>query len=191
MTEPDRYPAQVFWSAEDEGFIAVAPDLPGCSAFGDSQQEALAELRDAIVAWVEAAQSAGNPIPSPSDPARQSEYSGKVLLRMPRDLHGSLASQAKLQNVSLNQYLVYLLTFKSTQHSVGGVLFPGAGYSGLLAPGLVGTRMGVGFLSTEQRHHVSYNYGRTVIVSTADESDFVELKQDLEVVALTAGTRHG
>ena len=53
-----RYPATVFWSDEDEGFIATAADLPGCSAFGDTQQEALTELQDAIVAWIEAARSA-------------------------------------------------------------------------------------------------------------------------------------
>ena len=39
-----RYPANVFWSEEDEGFIALAPDLPGCSAFGESQAEALVSL---------------------------------------------------------------------------------------------------------------------------------------------------
>jgi predicted RNase H-like HicB family nuclease len=63
VTNANRYPAQVSWSNEDGGFIAIAPDLPGCSAFGETQQEALAELQDAIAAWIEAAQSAGNPIP--------------------------------------------------------------------------------------------------------------------------------
>lgn len=120
MTAVNRYPAQVFWSKEDEGFVAVAPDLPGCSAFGDTQQEALAELQDAIAAWIESARSAGNPIPEPSDPAREAEYSGKVLLRMPRDLHRRLASQSKSQNVSLNYYIVYLLTSASTQRSIEG-----------------------------------------------------------------------
>ena len=66
MTEAQRYPAHVFYSEEDEGFIAIAPDLPGCSAFGDSQEEAVAELRDAIEAWQMAARRAGNPIPGPS-----------------------------------------------------------------------------------------------------------------------------
>ena len=40
-----RYPANVFWSEEDEGFIALAPDLPGCTAFGASQAKALDELK--------------------------------------------------------------------------------------------------------------------------------------------------
>jgi predicted RNase H-like HicB family nuclease len=71
VTDTNRYPAQVFWSDEDEGFVAVATDLPGCSAFGDTQEEALAELRDAIEAWIEAAKSAGNAIPEPSRPSLQ------------------------------------------------------------------------------------------------------------------------
>jgi len=110
MTETTRYPAQVFWSEDDKGFIALAPDLPGCSAFGQAQQEALDELQDAIQAWIEAAQVANNPIPRPSDPASDHQHSGKVLLRMPRRLHAQLARAAKQEGVSLNQYIVYLLS---------------------------------------------------------------------------------
>ncbi len=61
-----HYPAEVFWSDEDEGWIAVAPDLPGCSAFGESKVEAIKELEPAIGAWIEAARAAGNSIPQPS-----------------------------------------------------------------------------------------------------------------------------
>jgi predicted RNase H-like HicB family nuclease len=118
VTDTKRYPARVFWSDEDEGFVAVAPDLPGCSAFGQTQQEAIAELQDAIQAWIEAAQSAGNPIPVPSRP--ESQYSGKVLVRMPRALHSQLAEAAKTDDVSLNQYIVYLLTWATTRHTLQG-----------------------------------------------------------------------
>jgi predicted RNase H-like HicB family nuclease len=68
VTDTERYPAHVFWSDEDQGFIAIAPDLPGCSAFGETQAEALLQLHDAIRAWVKAARAAGNPIPKPSRP---------------------------------------------------------------------------------------------------------------------------
>ena len=78
-----RYPATVFWSDEDEGFIATATDLPGCSAFGDTQREALSELQDAIVAWIEAARSAGNPVPVPSDPSKEAGRGGQVPHRVP------------------------------------------------------------------------------------------------------------
>jgi predicted RNase H-like HicB family nuclease len=113
MTNTNRYPAQVFWNEDDKGFIAVAPDLPGCSAFGQTQQEALHELQDAIHAWIEAAQAAGNLVPPPSASASDHHHSGKVLLRMPRRLHERLDRAAKQEGVSLNQYIVYLLSSAS------------------------------------------------------------------------------
>jgi len=122
VTNPDRYPAQVFWSDDDDGFIAIAPDLPGCSAFGESQAEALVELQDAIIAWIEAAHAAGNPVPHPTVPTQESQYSGKVLLRMPRELHAQLARSAERNESSLNQYIVFLLTRSDTQQAVQSVL---------------------------------------------------------------------
>lgn len=89
--------------------MALAPDLPGCSAFGQTESEAVTELRDAIEAWIGAARAAGNPVPEPSKLPTPSAYSGKVLLRMPKDLHGRLSASAKREEVSLNQYILYLL----------------------------------------------------------------------------------
>jgi predicted RNase H-like HicB family nuclease len=105
-----RYPVSVFWSDEDEGFIAIAPDLPGSSAFGETQPEALAELEHAIEAWIDAALAAGNPIPEPTRPVAETEPSGRLLVRMPKQLHGSLARAAKNEGISLNQYVIFLLT---------------------------------------------------------------------------------
>ena len=65
-----HYPKTVFWSDEDGAYVAVAPDLPGCSALGDTGPAAIAELDDAIIAWLEAAAKAGNPIPKPSNPQK-------------------------------------------------------------------------------------------------------------------------
>ena len=110
MNDAQRYPAQVFYSDEDEGFIAIATDLPGCSAFGETQEEAVAELRNAIGAWQMAAEKAGNPIPEPSRPQLDDLPSGKILLRCPRTLHAQLIERAKYENVSLNQHLVFVLT---------------------------------------------------------------------------------
>jgi predicted RNase H-like HicB family nuclease len=118
VTDAHHYPANVFWSLEDDGFIALAPDLPGCSAYGKTQQHALKELQDAIVAWIEAARAAGNPIPEPSQPPPDNIFSGKILVRMPRSLHAHLAQVAKADAVSLNQHIVYLLTWAATHHSL-------------------------------------------------------------------------
>jgi predicted RNase H-like HicB family nuclease len=62
-----HYPMQVFWSDEDEAFIAVVNDLPGCSA-ADTEADAIAQAHIAIELWIEAASKAGNPIPEPSKP---------------------------------------------------------------------------------------------------------------------------
>ena len=59
----------MFWS-EEEGWIAIAPGLPGCSAFGESRPDALKELALAIEAWIEGARAAGNPIPQLSQRLR-------------------------------------------------------------------------------------------------------------------------
>ena len=114
MIDPSRYPVEVFYNDADEGYIAVARDLPGCSAFGKTQAEAIAEIHDAIRAWRHAAIEAGNPVPGPSQPAEEvSLPSGKILLRLPRTLHGTLIEGAKNEEVSLNQYLVYLLSYRA------------------------------------------------------------------------------
>ena len=59
----NRYAIIVFWSEDDGGWIADAPDLKSCSAFGTTPEEAVAELRVAMEAWLEAAREAGHPIP--------------------------------------------------------------------------------------------------------------------------------
>ena len=100
----NRYPLNIFWSAEDKGFIAEAPDLPGCSAWGETEVEAAREAQDAIAAWLQAARAAKRTIPKASVAAPVSGYSGKFLVRVPRSLHARLAREAEQQGVSLNQW---------------------------------------------------------------------------------------
>lgn len=120
MKKTPRYPIEVFWSDEDEGFIAIAPDLPGCTAWGENEAEALAETHHAIAAWMQAAKKAGNAIPAPSTP---SSASGKFLMRLPKRLHSDLTRAAKREGVSLNQYVLYLLADKhAAEEAVGKVL---------------------------------------------------------------------
>lgn len=57
------YEVSVFYSAEDDGYIAVVPDLPGCSAFGDTREEALKEIRTALSLWLETAKEIGKEVP--------------------------------------------------------------------------------------------------------------------------------
>jgi predicted RNase H-like HicB family nuclease len=60
-----KYAIEIFYSEEDEGFIAIAPELPGCSAFGNSEEEALKEIKIAIQLWLETAHKEGRTIPKP------------------------------------------------------------------------------------------------------------------------------
>lgn len=59
------YHINIFHSEEDGGYIADIPDLESCSAFGGTPEEALAEVTRARTAWLEAAESAGKPVPAP------------------------------------------------------------------------------------------------------------------------------
>ncbi len=60
-----KYEIILYWSAEDDAFIAEVPELPGCSADGESRIEALANVETVIQEWIETAQALGRPIPEP------------------------------------------------------------------------------------------------------------------------------
>ena len=59
------YHINIFYSEEDGGYIADIPDLESCSAFGETAEQALAELERAKAVWLEAARESGKPIPPP------------------------------------------------------------------------------------------------------------------------------
>ena len=105
-----RYPLEVFWSDEDRGFIAEVPDLPGCSAFGADEAEAVREAQDAIAAWIEAAKAAKREVPEPSKVEPLTAYSGKFLVRIGRELHQRLTRDAQNDGLSLNQYVLKVLS---------------------------------------------------------------------------------
>ena len=60
-----RYEIIIYWSDEDEVYIAEVPELPGCMAHGSSYDTALAEAKVAIQLWLDTAQEFGDPIPEP------------------------------------------------------------------------------------------------------------------------------
>jgi predicted RNase H-like HicB family nuclease len=59
------YHINIFFSDEDEGYIADIPDLEACSAFGPTPEDALREVQIAKAAWLQSAQDLGKPIPPP------------------------------------------------------------------------------------------------------------------------------
>lgn len=60
-----RYEIIIFWSNEDQSFIADVPELPGCMAHGSSHAEALANAQEAIALWLETANEHGDQVPEP------------------------------------------------------------------------------------------------------------------------------
>ena len=67
----NRYLVEIFWSNDDSGYIATVPDLPGCSAYGDTLEEAAREIKDAQDAWLEACLASGGSVPQPAAQARK------------------------------------------------------------------------------------------------------------------------
>ena len=60
-----KYEIILYWSDDDQVFIAEAPELPGCVAHGDTQQTALQNVNDAIALWLDTARQLGRPLPQP------------------------------------------------------------------------------------------------------------------------------
>ncbi len=60
-----KYEVIIYWSEEDQAFIAEVPELPGCAADGETYQEALANAELVTREWLETARELGRPIPAP------------------------------------------------------------------------------------------------------------------------------
>lgn len=103
-----KYPVLVHEEKEG-GYFAEVPDLPGCLTQAETLDELMAMVKDAQQAWIEAAYADGREIPLPRS---EEEYSGKLVLRMPVSLHRRLVRAAADERISLNQYLVQLLSGK-------------------------------------------------------------------------------
>ncbi len=60
-----KYETIIYWSEEDQSFIADVPELPGCVAHGPSPDEALSNAQEAMQLWLDTAREFGDPIPEP------------------------------------------------------------------------------------------------------------------------------
>src|SRR3954468_5660335 len=88
------------WSAE-------VPDLPGCTSQGDSPEDAIDSVREAMGAWITNAVKTGRPVPTPRP---EEDYSGRFLTRVPRSLHAELVREAQREGISLNQFVTNVLS---------------------------------------------------------------------------------
>jgi antitoxin HicB len=111
-----EYPVKIHFDPEDNIYVAEYFDLPGCSAYGDSVEEAYALAKEAKDDWLRLSLEEGIPIPKP---ANADDYNGRILARVPSSLHAQLTEQAKLHGTSLNQYIVHLLSSAVVGDGVG------------------------------------------------------------------------
>lgn len=108
-TMHNKYSINIFWSEEDDCYVATIQDFPYLSAFGDTQEEAVADAQKVIQMAIESLERDGIPLPEPKYHKIQA-YSGQVRLRMPKSLHNELALSAEQEGVSLNTHMVCLLS---------------------------------------------------------------------------------
>jgi len=95
--------ARVLVPAEDGTYTAEVLEFPGCYAEGDTPTEAIRNLEDAAVSWIEAALEQGQQIPPP---VANYGYSGKINLRLPKSIHKQAAFFAQRDDISLNQFFI-------------------------------------------------------------------------------------
>ena len=75
-----KYDIILYWSEEDEAFIAEVPDLPGCNAHGPTYEAALSEVQVAMDLWIETQKEIGRPIPGRIDSARGSHKIAGIVI---------------------------------------------------------------------------------------------------------------
>lgn len=101
-------PYTVILRRDEEGdYVARVDELPGCSAHGKTQNEALENLQEAKELWIQDCIESGHPVPEPV--VEETLPSGKWVQRVPRSLHKKLSALAKREGVSLNQLVTSML----------------------------------------------------------------------------------
>lgn len=101
-----KYPVS-FYPDREGGYTVMIKDLPGCISQGETLSEAMDNIQEAREAWIETAYECGDEIPLPSTEA---EYSGKLTVQIPKSLHQGLAEKAEREGVSLDQYILAILS---------------------------------------------------------------------------------
>lgn len=113
-----KYSVNILWSEEDKGFIATVPEFPGLSAFGETYEEALKETQAVLDGYISVLSEDGENLPEPNT---VNNYSGQIRIRMPRELHRQLAIESARQNMSLNSYMVSLLSMSFVFNRLEGL----------------------------------------------------------------------
>ncbi|ADG07602.1 HicB family protein [Kyrpidia tusciae DSM 2912] len=88
-------------------YFAKVLELDGCMSDGKTPEEAFQNIREAMEGWLEVKLEHGDSIPEPES---DDEYSGKFVVRVPKNLHRELVMKARQEGVSLNQYVLHKLS---------------------------------------------------------------------------------
>ena len=98
----DEYSYSIAFSPQDGAFVGRVAEWPSLAAHGASGEAALREIRAVVEACLEDMQASGEAVP---EPLSRRTFSGKLLLRLPTDLHRFLALEAEREGTSLNQLI--------------------------------------------------------------------------------------
>jgi predicted HicB family RNase H-like nuclease len=106
MKASDRYLKIVEWSDEDQCYVGTCPGLMIGGVHGDDETAVYAELCEVVDEWIRIYEEDGEPLPTPT---AGRDYSGKFVLRVGKELHRELATEALRVGESLNTYCVQRL----------------------------------------------------------------------------------
>jgi predicted HicB family RNase H-like nuclease len=99
----NKYTYSVIWSEEDHCFLASAAEFGNIARHGETPEEALKLIKEALAFEIECIlKDKREPVPAPFS---LQNFSGKLVVRMPKDLHRQLAIEAARQGTSLNQWI--------------------------------------------------------------------------------------
>ena len=98
----NHYTYRVTWSPEDGEHVGLCTEFPSLSWLAATPEKALAGIRKVVAEVVADMQASGEPIP---EPLAEKRYSGQFKVRIPPELHRTLAMQAAEQSVSLNRWV--------------------------------------------------------------------------------------
>jgi predicted RNase H-like HicB family nuclease len=108
----ENYSLQLIWSDEKQGYVATVPEIPHLKSISETAEQAVNGINSAISAYLLEKKADREPVPLPR---RLEEHSGQFRLRLPRALHAALVTDAENEGISLNTYIIYLLSRRHIQ----------------------------------------------------------------------------
>ena len=98
--QSDRYTYKITWSEEDKEYVGLCVEFPSLSWLAESQESALKGIRKVVEKVIKDMETSGE---SPPEPISCRKFSGKFVVRIPPEIHRSLAIEAEEEGISLNR----------------------------------------------------------------------------------------